>query len=301
MARLPPPIHSFSELGHPHPAEPLSNLDNAHPHLREPRLPPQPHCGASGWRPATIDEFNTWNASPQGMFPLTLIGPGQNPNQDLLPRRQPRHPAHTTNNTNLGKRKRATASPVETSSVGGYGPLSPGETTTETATEMNSPSPSPPPYFPRNTAYDLWPFARPLESNDELPLDQWPTSVEPHLMRKPKSPWFGCKLCSQFGYAISLSTFGISTLILVRFSDRWGVKQWRVFRNDSKSSPTTPFRRHLKDHHASVWAQECTRLNIPVPSLEEEVLEPTPDTPETEPFTLGTKPPVLSQYMLSTW
>lgn len=74
-------------------------------------------------------------------------------------------------------------------------------------------------------------------------------------------------------------------LILIWFSDQLGVKRWRVFKSDKKSSPTTPFRRHLKDHHVSVWVRECTRLNIPVAPSEEGVPVPTPDIPENEPFT----------------
>jgi hypothetical protein len=47
----------------------------------------------------------------------------------------------------------------------------------------------------------------------------------------------------------------------------------------------TPFRWHLKEHHALVWAQECARLKIPVPVLEQELLDQTRDISDIKPFT----------------
>ena len=72
-------------------------------------------------------------------------------------------------------------------------------------------------------------------------------------------------------------------LIRLRCRGNDGVKQWRVFKNDGNSSPTTPFRRHLRDHHKIAWEQECTRLNIPINHNAEE--EPEPDVAEIEEFT----------------
>lgn len=198
MAGLPPP---GSEFGCLHPARPLSNLDNPHTHLHESHSSPQLHP-ASDWRPRTIGDFNAWNHSSQGIFPSTLVGPGQNPNRDLPPPR----PARTTNTVNPGKRRQTTLTSVDsTSSVGGYGPLS----SEETAADASSSSPSPPPSASNtnHTTRDIWPFARPLLSSDVPPADQWPTSMEPYLVRKPKTSWIGCKLCSQFGSAIHLSIF----------------------------------------------------------------------------------------------
>lgn len=205
-----------SEFSHLHSAEPSSNLGNTRFHESHPQY------YASDWRPTNMDQFNAWNASPQGIFPLTLIGPGQNPDQHLPPHPQPRHPTHVAN-TNHGKRKRTTPGSVQTSSIGGYGPLSPGETTTDTSL----PSPSPPPSTSRNnhsTTHNVWAFAQPLTSNDETCADQWPTSMEPYLTGKPRTPWFGCKLCSRFGCVIYLSTFGSIPLIPTWFSDKSGVK-----------------------------------------------------------------------------
>ena len=78
----------------------------------------------------TIDGFETLGVSSQGMFPSILIGPGQNPCQDLLPRTpqapaQPRPNGDAANSANRKKRKQTTSNPVEASSVGGYH-LSPG-------------------------------------------------------------------------------------------------------------------------------------------------------------------------------
>jgi hypothetical protein len=274
MAQVPPPIHPF-EFTH----------SNA-------RFPLQRHH-SSDWRPTAVEKFDAWNASPQAMFPSTpLIGPGHNPN--LLPRLEPRHPTHvdgvSANDANLGKRKRTTQlGSVEnsTSSVGGYGPISPGEAPMETDTLKPSP-PSLSFKRHRNVAYDVWAFAQPLISNEEPPPDQWPMSREQYLTEKPKSPWFGCKLCSQFGYVYTLSIcLGSFILIFSCFRDQLGVKRWRVFnnKNPSKSSPTTPFRRHLEEYHASLWVQECARLNIPIKHPPREALDQTPDVPKTEPFT----------------
>lgn len=181
------------------------------------RFDPFPPVYPPGWRPKSISEFNVWNVSRQGTFPSVLVGPGQNP--DPLPHSEPRHPFHTgatpTNPfhagatpTNPGKRKRAAPIPPAPipptpippgvpSSVGGYGPLPPGET----VMGPSPPGPPPPGSHPRrNGAYDVWAFARPLGSNDILPASQWPASLESHLTSKPKSTWFGCILCTQFGY-----------------------------------------------------------------------------------------------------
>ena len=260
----------------PHRTTPPAMAQAPHPiHSFPPHYP-------STWRPASVDEFNTWNTSSQGIFPSVLIGPGQNP--DLLPRPQRRRTSHAgaapTNNS--GKRKRTAPSPRETSSVGGFGPLSPGDT----AMGMSPLGPTlPPPTSDsrRNGAHDVWAFARPLDSDEERPMDQWPTSLEPHLTSKPKSLWFGCKLCTQYGYGIVASAFHGFALICPHHRDsKTGIKQWRVFKNDENSSPTTPFRRHLNNHHEPVWGQERARLNIPINHLAREALEPRT---EKEPFT----------------
>lgn len=194
------------------------------------------------------------------MFPLTLIGPGLNP--DPLPHPQPIPPSNANVSGNsLGKRKRTTPS-IETPSVGGFGPLSPADTTTETP----SPSPSPPPFTPkgrRNAASDVWAFVRPLATAEELPMDQWLTS-ELHEISRPTTPWFGCKLCSEFGYVVFPSAHLSCVLMLPYHRDNLGTKRWRVFQNKQESSPTTSFRRHLVNHHESIWERECARLNIAI-------------------------------------
>ena len=204
MGEAPPPFEfTGPEVGHRHSAESLSDLNGTQPHHH---FHPPSHQ-SSDWRPQTIDEFNAWNASPQGMFPSSLISPGHNPDQ--LPHPESRHPACAerapADNANPRKRKQTTKLG---SSVGGYGPMSP-----ETSTETGPLNPSPPQSNSkqrRNAAYDVWAFARPLVSDEEPPTDQWPTSSEQHLTEKPKTAWFGCKLCSQFGYTIYLSAWEIS-------------------------------------------------------------------------------------------
>jgi hypothetical protein len=56
----------------------------------------------------------------------------------------------------------------------------------------------------------------------------------------------------------------IAFILILLLRDKFGSKRWRIFQNKVDSSPTTSFRRHLKDHHASTWGQECLRLGIQV-------------------------------------
>jgi len=219
----------------------------------------------------------------QGMFPLTLVGPGQNPNQPpQTPQTQPGHPSNTgiTSTSNPRKRKRTTP-PIKTALVGGFGPLSPGET----ATETGSPTPPPPSSTSggrRNGAADVWAFARPLNSAEEPPVDEWPTPSGSIPMTKPGTEWFGCKLCSESGCAMCLSVCGVFTLTSFRYdhSNDSGPKVWKTFQNKKGSSPTTSFRRHLEDHHKSTWRRECMRLGIPTKQQAK-----TPNAPEYEQFT----------------
>jgi len=169
-----------------------SNLNSIHPQ----NLP-------SSWRPTNMSEFNCWDRSPEGTHPVILLGPGLNP--DLLPCPQPNHPSNTdtASANDSGKRKRGAPS-GKTSSIGGFGPL-PGDA------EASSSSQLPPPFTSsgrRNAASDVWAFARPLISTETPPEDRWPVFSGLHNTSKPKTPWFGCTLCSEFGCLIRPSAFG---------------------------------------------------------------------------------------------
>lgn len=194
-------IHSFnSELGHRSATghEPLSNLGSIHSHLHNHHFPlPQHHPPSQ--RPTTLNEFITWNHSPQGMYPSTLIGPGLNPSLLPQPQPQPLSNAAAASTDNPRKRKHNTPS-GETSSIGGFGPLPSGGNGTEARSPSLSPSPSAL-SCRRNAAIDAWAFARPLMSDETPPDDQWPMSSEQYGPHKPRTPWFGCKLCSDFGCA----------------------------------------------------------------------------------------------------
>jgi hypothetical protein len=200
------PIQSIDispQLDHFRFAEPSSNLNHIHPHLRNPRLPPPSHYSSS-WQPKTVDEFHRWNQSPQGMFPLTPIGPGQN--SKPLTRPLPGSRLDATSTDNPGKRKRSAPS-GDASSVGGFGPAP--------STEPGPPpQSSPTPVGRRNAASDVWAFVRPLTSTEPPPEDQWPTSSASHNTTKPKTPWFGCNLCSEFGCVPCPSVRGDVQLIL---------------------------------------------------------------------------------------
>ena len=182
MAESQSPANSFVftglEPGHLHSVEPLSDL---HPRPRpcHPHLPLPPHH-ASGWRPVTVGELNAWNTSPQGMFPSALVGPSQNPAplphpQPIRSRTPPHLDAAATNNSNLGKRKRAARpNSITTSLVGGYGPFPPERNFTG-ASSSSPPSPLPPSNSRQNTACELWAFAQLLESNAPI-VGQWPVN-----------------------------------------------------------------------------------------------------------------------------
>ena len=105
------------------------------------------------------------------------------------------------------------------------------------------------------------------------------------LSENRKLHGLGANCAHSLGPQFIYLSFGIFTLILTRFSDKSGEKQWKVFKNGQGSSPTTPFRLHLKVHHGTLWMQECIRLNIPAPVPEEEAPEPMLNAPKTEPFT----------------
>jgi hypothetical protein len=160
--------------------------------------PPAHHPHPPSWRPATIDEFNGWNQSPQGTFPSTLIGPGLNP--DLLPRPQPAHQSNTgaSSTGNTEKRKQSAPS-AKNSPVGGFGPSSPNDMTMGVSSLCQSTLPLFPSTGRRNAASDVWAFARPLVSAEPLPDDHRLTPLEPCDASKPKTGWFCCTLCSEFG------------------------------------------------------------------------------------------------------
>lgn len=68
--------------------------------------------------------------------------------------------------------------------------------------------------------------------------------------------------------------------------DRSQLKEWRTFQNKEGSSPTTSFRRHLRDHHPVHWEHECKRLSIPFKRQKKGApQESTLDAPGIEPFT----------------
>ena len=218
MGEVPPLLHSFEFNRYEsccYCSKSLFNLGNTDPNPSSSHLPPLPSHYPQDWHPSNRNGFNGWNRSSVGMFPSTLVGPGQNPIPLSHPRpASPTTPDQTsTENRNTRKRKRAIPSySTETSSVGGYGPTSPELTTAGTG----SPTPSPPPPVCKrrlNGADDVWAFACPLRSQEMPPVNQWPASLEPQLASKPQTKWFGCKLCLQARYASHLPTTGIFVLI----------------------------------------------------------------------------------------
>jgi hypothetical protein len=172
-----------SQLGRHYIAEPLSNLNNYHLPL-SPQYPPP-------WQLPTANGSSSWDQAPQDS---TLVGP--DPGQPWI---QPNRPPVSIGN--IGKRKRGTLS-GGASSVGGFGPLPSGDTTTE-ASFTSEPLPQPTRSSRRNAASNVWAFAQPLNSFEPLLEDQQLTSLEPINTSKPNTPWFGCKLCPDLGCVAS--------------------------------------------------------------------------------------------------
>ena len=136
-------------------------------HAHNPHSPLPSHYPLS-CQPTDLNEFNYSNQPSQRIFPLALVGPG--PDLNPLPHPQPQHQFDTgaASTSNHGKRRRNL----------------PGEN------------------HRRNAAYDVWAFVRPLASAEPPPEGQWPTPPSPHITSKPKTRWFGCVLCSEFGWVI---------------------------------------------------------------------------------------------------
>jgi len=136
-----------------------------------------------------IRDFNAWNCSAQGCFPSQeLQGPGQ---AGRPPRTIPDPPL-----TVPQKRKRSTS--LEHAAAGSYGPI-PGSSHEELNQQTSDKHPSPTIKFTerKNGAYDIWAFARALET-DAAP-ERWPDDYGQHLNKRPDARFLGCKLCTEFG------------------------------------------------------------------------------------------------------
>jgi len=127
-----------------------------------------------------------------GFPPQPLRGPGLT-GLPLQPVRS--HPLPTTS-----RKRQRTASP-EPAATGGYGPIpnvglggeadrvpaiNPGFAAVKFARRKNS-------------AYEIWIFVRAVMTDQYVPPEQWPNDYDQHLVKRPDSPFIGCKLCTQFG------------------------------------------------------------------------------------------------------
>lgn len=168
---------------------PYNNTSNAHHNVYHPAglsflgsIPPSFEQG--------VQSFNAWMHSPGGCFPSQpLRGPGEpGPSSSIIP----------DSPTVPNKRKR-TLSP-ERAAVGGYGPI-PGDPHEEPSRRTPDQDPSPEIEFNerKNSAYDVWAFARGLLTNETIPADQWPRDYNQHLTKRPDESFLGCKFCTEFG------------------------------------------------------------------------------------------------------
>lgn len=147
-----------------------------------------------------VQDFNTWNRSAQGGFPLQPLGPGHaGPSSPPLPDRHLPSTSH--------KRKRTPS--LDSAAVGGYGPM-PG--TPDEQTEPSTPDLSPTIKFNerKNSAYEVWVFTRAVETDRVIPPGEWPDDYNDHLTKRPVVPFIGCKFCTQFGYPVYLFSNSIT-------------------------------------------------------------------------------------------
>ena len=137
----------------------------------------------------SIQDFNTWNRSPRGLFPSQpLQVPGQ---PSPLSPPPPDHPPPPIS----WKCKRT--APTDPATVGGYGPI-PGSP--DGQTDRLTPDPVPAIKFTeqKNSAYNVWPFIRGVETDDTVPAEQWQDDYSNHLTSRPNTMHIGCKFCTQF-------------------------------------------------------------------------------------------------------
>ena len=151
-----------------------------------------PYLGPPPSHEKPIEDFNAQNRPAQGHFPSqSLQGPGHfGPPSPPLP-----NPPTTTL-----KRKR-TVSP-EHAAAGGSGLTAISDSSDEEPDQLTADRDSSPTIKlteRKNTAYDIWAFTRPVETNEDITADRWPDDYNHHLTKRPETPFIGCKLCTQFG------------------------------------------------------------------------------------------------------
>jgi hypothetical protein len=130
---------------------------------------------------------------------LLLQGPGQAGPPPCLPARTPGQacppsPPHWQNRR--PRKRKQGASPVG-AAVGGYRPILGG---LDDERGRSDPEPGSSLLVQRkNGAYDIWAFVRAVNTDEELPSDEWPNDYDQHLTCRPETEFIGCKLCTQFG------------------------------------------------------------------------------------------------------
>ena len=137
-----------------------------------------------------VHDFNEWNCSTQGCFPLQSLQAPAQAGPSSLP--DPGPPLLSIPQ----KRKRTTS--VDSATAGGCGQVPGG---LDVRTEPSTPEPSPEIKFNerKNSAYEIWAFTRPVNTDEVVPTQQWPDDYNDHLTKRPDATFVGCKLCTQFG------------------------------------------------------------------------------------------------------
>lgn len=84
--------------------------------------------------------------------------------------------------------------------VGGYGPILNGlDEGPNSLTPDRDLSPRIKRTKRATSAYDIWAFIRPVETDEDVPIDLFPNDYDEHLESRPDTPFIGCKFCTQFG------------------------------------------------------------------------------------------------------
>jgi len=173
---------------HP-PSQANGNVNDTYPHLNGLTFVGQ----LSQSSDQTIQRFGDWNRSTEGLYPSQLLqGPGQVGPSSSHPQ-GPHRPLPP-----ITRKRRRTTSP-DPAAAGGYGPI-PGGPDEQTDREP-TPDPTPAIKFTerKNSAYDIWAFTQAVETDENIPAEQWLDDYGDHLTRRPDTTFIGCKFCTQFG------------------------------------------------------------------------------------------------------
>ena len=131
-------------------------------------------------REKALQDLATWNCSDGSEVPSMVLRRPGGTGVPLAPRLNPPPPTAT----HKRKRRHNQISLPDLAAVGGYGPM------TEDSGRVTVGSYSIVKLTERkNSAYGIWVFVRGIETEDQIPIEQWPGDYDRHLSRRPDVPF----------------------------------------------------------------------------------------------------------------